>query len=256
MNANEVIEWTFILLISGVFFALLITLPQVVAAWAVINSRAVPGRLLAALGLWGLYGLIFQALGGLPVAAVVGMGMLAVAVPLWLVRLRRDGRLQFTLRGLFLTVTGIALLLGLCIRISVALDPDDLKIIVVYSLFPATTLVAIWVAVSRRPRYQRATLLGAWLVVGTVTIVGLTTRFDVWEAYLWSVVALAWHALLAIGIIRLWMREQSHRSEYQHVLQHVGGREPYQEPITSSYDLPPGRMQAPSMPGVPPPPPM
>lgn len=256
MNANEVIEWTFILLISGVFFALLITLPQVVAAWAVINSRAVPGRLLAALGLWGLYGLIFQAVGSLPVAVVVGLDMLAVAVPLWLVRLKREGRLQFTLSGIFLIITGIALLLGLCLRIGVAFDPDVLKIIGLYSLFPATTLVAIGVAVSRRPRYQRTTALGAWLVIGAVTLAGLMTRIDVWAASVWSVVPLAWHALLVIGITRLWMREQSHRAQYQHVLQQVAGREPYQEPITSSYALPPDRMQSPTMPGVPPPPPM
>lgn len=225
MNLDELVTWCFMLLFWGVIFALLITLPQLVAAWAAASRRPAPRRVLAALGVWAMYYLLSTAGGESAVSVMVGLGMLAVAAPLWLLRFKGEGRLQFTLSGIFLIITGIALLLGLFVQPAFRNAPSILELIVLGSSFPATTLVAIGLACRCWPKHERAITLGAWLLGISILSGGLLQAQVNVGNILALTVILAWHALLVVSATVLWKRIQSRRAQYQQLLQQVKDRE-------------------------------
>lgn len=214
-----------VLLFGGVVYAFFVLPPQLFAAWAAASHRPAPRRIVAALGVWVAYYLLCIAARAENVAVVIGLGMVAVALPLWLVRLKGEGRLQFTLGGVFGAVTGIAVLLGLGIQLDFLGEPGALRALAAAITIPVTTILSIAATASGRPFHQRVGILGAWIVMGALAITLVANPARAWAIFSWSALTLSWHSLLVVGATNWWLRGQAHQAYVQEMLRRIRGRE-------------------------------
>lgn len=216
-------------LVGGLKANLLFTVPHLTAAWAVVSRRPAPRRLLLPVGLWVTFFLFGAATHEYAPPVMVGLSMLAVALPLWLVRPREEGRLRFTLGAVFQAITWIALILGLCVQLAIHEHLPHvplLFLVVPAGLASVTTLAAMGATLGRRPKYQRAMALTAWLLVCGWIVRGWVFGGRMpWDAHWMLAGALASHALLVIGAICLWSHLQAQQEYSQHVIEHCAGRQ-------------------------------
>lgn len=208
----QIMTGAFAILFGGFVAALLFTLPHLAAAWAAVSRRPTHWRLLLTIGVWAAFFIVYASIGEYAFSVLVGLSMLAVALPLWLVRLKGEGRLRFTLVGVFQIITGIALLLGLSIQPALHKNLPAPWAFTLGGLVCATTLVAITVARSGRPKLPRAVALCSWLLVASLMVGRLELDpYTNLEARLLFVGMLAYHGLMIWGATVLWGRLQTRR---------------------------------------------
>lgn len=189
--------------VAVVVIAMVVSLPQLMALWAVASPESLPRRLILPLGV-----LTFTSIlpGRIDLTIVIGLEMLKVALVLWLVKGAHDRTLRFTLGQIMVATAACAVLLAVLSQTPVRYAWPSLETLAAGSTISAVTLVSIWAVLSPRSIWQRTGVV-ILLVSGCVLSIGeCFPQERHWDPMFIATAALTVHALIVMRAAQLWAK--------------------------------------------------